>query len=459
MKRRLASIATSVWLIVIVAMGLRLAYGWSQLRQSPANSFTAQFWQETGSIAHSLAVGKGYSSPYGAESGPTAWLTPVYPVLIAGIFRIFGVESLHSFFASVFMNMIFSAATCIPIFYAAKRITASKGVAAGAAWAWALFPNAIILPFEWIWDTSLITLLVATLLWATLRLAESQRWRDWCAYGLLWGFALMVNPAPAVLLPFWLAWLAYQSYQSSRATHSSLAHGQISQRPARQHPARQWFARPALSAAIAILCCVPWTVRNYLVFHEFVPLRSNLGMELYVGNNENYDDVHPRVYPYLITKDRELYRFSKMGEMPFVHEEMRKAVNFIVGHPRVEVRLTAERAVSFWMGTPTPLRDFHRADTFLLQMVSVCNLLAVLGTLGGIAVLYHRRSEFTFPLAISPVVFPLLYYATHATLRYRHPLDPIIVILATIAAAAPLPALANRRQPAPPRAPGATLCG
>ena len=198
------------------------------------------------------------------------------------------------------MNMIFSAATCIPIFYAGKRI-AGVGVAAGAAWAWALFPNAIILPFQWIWDTSLTALLVATLLWATLRLADSRRWRDWCAYGLLWGFELMVDPAPGALLPFWLAWLAYRSERAG-----GLA------------PRR--FARPALSAAIAILCCVPWTVRNYLVFHELVPLRSNLGMELYVGNNENYDDVHPRVFPYLITKDRDLYRYSKMGEMPFVHE-------------------------------------------------------------------------------------------------------------------------------------------
>ncbi len=408
---------------MIVAMGLRLAYGWNEVRESPKNFYVFQFAQETGSIAHSLAVGKGYSSPYGAESGPTAWLTPVYPLLVAGIFRIFGVESLHSFFASVFMNMIFSAATCIPIFYAGKRI-AGTGVAAGAAWAWALFPNAIILPFEWIWDTSLTTLLVATLVWATLRLAESERWRDWCGYGLLWGFALMVNPAPGALLPFWLAWLAYRSSRADRAR------GQTLDRPAREH-----LLRPALSLAIAILCCVPWTVRNYLVFHELVPLRSNLGMELYVGNNENYDDVHPRVFPYLITKDRELYRFSRMGEMPFVHEEMRKAVNFIVSHPRVEVRLTAERAVEFWMGTPTPLRDFHRADTFLLQMVSVCNLLVVLGTLGGIAVLYRRRSEFTFPLAVCPVVFPLLYYATHASLRYRHPLDPALILLTTIAAA------------------------
>jgi hypothetical protein len=447
-----------------MAMALRLAYGWSQVSQAPNNFYVQQFAQETGSIAHSLAVGKGYSSPYGAESGPTAWLTPIYPLLIAGIFRIFGVETLPSFLASVLMNMIFSAATCIPIFYAAKRIASSTsesasgregvGPAAGAAWAWALFPNAIILPFQWIWDTSLTALLVAVLLWATLCLADSQRWRDWCAYGLLWGVMLMVNPAPGVLLPFWLAWLAYRSSTSSRAARPSPARGpaQTFDRPAHARPAREWLLRPALAAAIAFLCCVPWTVRNYLVFHEFVPLRSDLGLELYVGNNENYDDVHPRVFPYLITKDRELYRFSQMGEMPFVHEEMRKALNFIVGHPRVEVRLTAERAISFWMGTPTPLRDFHRADTFLLQMVSVCNLLAVLGTLGGIAVLYYRRNEFTFPLAISPIVFPLLYYATHASLRYRHPLDPVIVILATIAAAAPPQALANRRQTARARA-------
>ena len=122
MKRRFLRVATSLWLILLVAMGLRLAYGWIQVRHSPQNSFVFQFEQETGSIAHSLAVGKGFSSPYGAESGPTAWLTPVYPLLIAGIFRIFGVQSPHSFFASVFMNMIFSAATCIPIFYAGKRI-------------------------------------------------------------------------------------------------------------------------------------------------------------------------------------------------------------------------------------------------------------------------------------------------------------------------------------------------
>jgi hypothetical protein len=37
-----------------------------------------------------------------------------------------------------------------------------------------------------------------------------------------------------------------------------------------------------------------------------------------------------------------------------------------------------------------------------------------------------------FPLAVFPVVFPCLYYLTHADLRYRHPIDPIVLLLTVI---------------------------
>ena len=124
-----------------------------------------------------------------------------------------------------------------------------------------------------LWDTSLAALLSATLLWATLELAESKRWRDWSRYGLLWGFTLMTNPSLGSLLPFLLGWAAYRAYRADQEER------EIKFRP----------MKPALaSAGIAILCCVPWTVRNYAVFHRFVPLRSNLPLELYIGNNENY---------------------------------------------------------------------------------------------------------------------------------------------------------------------------
>lgn len=40
-----------------------------------------------------------------------------------------------------------------------------------------------------------------------------------------------------------------------------------------------------------------------------------------------------------------------------------------------------------------------------------------------------------FPLAMFPAIFPCLYYVTHADLRYRHPIDPIILLLTAIAIA------------------------
>ena len=168
MKKRLVAAATSLALIFVLALGARLGFAWDQTRKIPREVLgLASFSQETGSIGSSLVKGKGFSSPFGGDTGPTAWLTPVYPLLVAVVFRVFGIFTNASFFALVFLNSLFSSAVCIAIFYAGKRI-GGLGVAAGAAWLWALFPNAIMVPFEWVWDTSLSALLGATILWATL---------------------------------------------------------------------------------------------------------------------------------------------------------------------------------------------------------------------------------------------------------------------------------------------------
>ena len=410
MKQKLLSIITSIWLILLVALGARLAYAWDQQHKIPGDALVIRFQQETGFIAASLASRKGFSSPMGRETGPTAWLPPIYPLLLSGVFRIFGIETVRSFLGAVAMNIVFSAGACLPIFYAGKRIVGLPAASA-AAWFWALLPNAVTFPFEWIWDSSLVALLAATLLWATLELAESPRLRDWCAYGLLWGFALLTDPSLGAALPLLLGWVAYRAR----------VHG---------------FTRlrgPALAAACAILCCLPWTVRNYAVFHRFIPLRSNFAYELFTGNNENYGD-HPPVWPNNITRAREIYRFFRIGEPAFMQEEMHKALQFITNHPRIELRLTRNRVVSFWMGTPSPLDNFLSADSFFLRSVSVCSFLLVLGTIGGIAVLFSTRSEFAFPVASFPLVFPLTFYVTHASLRFRHSIEPILALLTAIAA-------------------------
>ncbi|HEY6384548.1 MAG TPA: glycosyltransferase family 39 protein [Candidatus Acidoferrum sp.] len=411
MKNALRKAATSLLLIVLVALAARLAFAWYEVRQfAPQVLSIVPFQTETGHIAYSIATGKGFSSPFQRDTGPTAWLAPVYPYLLSCIFRVFGIYSLHSFFAALSVNILFSAAACVPVFYAGQRI-AGLGVASAAAWLWALFPNAIIIPFEWIWDTSLSALLMATFLWATVELAESRRVRDWCFYGLLWGFALLTNPAVALLLPVLLAWAASHTRDRERAG--------------------AWLARPALAAGLALLCCVPWTIRNYAQFHKFIPLRSNFAFELYIGNNENYDDQH-KSRPGAISQDREILRYLHMGETAFMEEEKRKATAFIVEHPRIESWLIAQRFVDFWTGTSTPLAALRQADSLWLRLILLCNDVAPLCAFLGFFFLLATKNAYALPVVAIPVIFPLLYYVTHSSLRYRHPIDPVVLLLAAI---------------------------
>jgi hypothetical protein len=414
-KSRTGKALTNLLLILLVAFAARFAFAVNQVSKIPAPVLAmASFDQETGSIASSLAAGKGFSNPFNRETGPTAWLTPVYPLLVAGSFKIFGLDSLDSFYFLVFLNIAFSAGVCVPIFFVGKRVA---GLAAGslAAWLWALFPGAIMVPFEWIWDTSLAALLATLLLWATLEVAESARWRHWCGYGLLWGFTVMTIPAIGALFPFLLGWAAYGARPKNAIIFSTAA-----------------LRKPALAVLLAVLCCVPWTIRNYFAFHRFIPLRSNFPFELYIGNNENYASDHPR-YPPPITKERETVRYIHMGEIPFMDEEMRKAKLFMEEHPRRVLILFGDRFAAFWTGAPFAVQNFLATDSWLVRTVLLCATLSGIGALAGIMVLFWRRSPFAFPLAVYPVVFPFTYYITHTSLRYRHPVDPVVLLLTAIA--------------------------
>jgi len=427
LRRAIERIFTSLVLILLVAFGARIVFAVDQiLKIPPAALATASFDQETGSIASSLATHKGFSNPFRRETGPTAWLTPVYPLLVAATFKLFGLRSLHSFYFLAFLNILFSSAACVPVYLVGQRVA---GLAAGsaAAWLWALFPGAIMVPFEWIWDTSLSALLSALVLWAALEVAESDKWRDWCAYGLLWGFTLMTNPAIGALLPFLLGWSAYRTRRRA-ALPSSTA-----------------LLRPGMALALVVLCCVPWTIRNYSTFHRFIPFRSNFSFELYIGNNENYASDHPQ-FPPPITKERETLRYIHMGEIPFMDEELRKAKLFMRSHPRKVLILFGDRFAAFWTGAPFAIDTFLTTDSWLVRTLLLCATLTGIGAFAGILALLWRRSAFTFPLAAYPIVFPLVYYLTHTSLRYRHPLDPIVLLLTAVAGTAVGKSLLKRFQ-------------
>ena len=415
---------TSVTFIVLIA---RLGFAIDQACKIPGEVLSsASFDQETGSIAASLATHKGFGNPFHKETGPTAWLAPVYPLLVAGAFKVFGVRSLASFYFLVFLNILFSSGVCVPVYLVGRRV-ADVATASAAAWLWALFPAAVMVPFEWIWDTALATFLAALLLWATLKTGESREFRQWCAYGLLWGFTVLTNPSIGILLPFLLGWSAYYARERIHLSVSSATR------------------LAAATLGVAVLCCVPWTVRNYSVFHRLIPLRSNLPFELYIGNNENYADDHPR-FPPPITKERETVRYIHMGETAFMDEELRKAKLFMLSHPRKVLVLFGDRFAAFWTGAPFVIDTFLKTDSWLVRTLLLCSTLSGIGALAGVIVLVGRQSPFTFPVAAYPVAFPMVYCITHTALRYRQPIDPVVLLLTAIAGVGICRAIAQRLQ-------------
>ena len=410
LKRALKRAATSLALIVMVAMGVRVAFAWDQARKVPPGVLgIVPFQQETGNIAYALAEARGFSNVFRTETGPTAWLAPVYPLLVAATFKIFGVFTARAFFACVGCNVLFSSAACVPIFFVGKRI-GGLATASGAAWLWAVFPNAVMMPFEWIWDTSLLALLAAALLWATLELAESELVRDWCWYGLLWGLALLTNPALGALLPFLLGWAAWRG------------RGEVNAR----------WKRAGVAASVAILCCVPWTIRNYAAFHRLIPLRSNLPFELWLGNNDIFDP-EARDGRMSITRAEEARSYRQMGETAYMHDKWELAISFMRSHADLEVRLTEKKFVQFWMGTESPYKNFLETDSWLIRGILASVFLTAVGALVGMVLLWRRKSAYVVPLAVFPVIFPCLYYVTHADLRYRLPIDPVVCLLTAAA--------------------------
>src|SRR5581483_9028198 len=101
------------WFIVAVALLLRLlviTVGHTY-RITPRRDYF-QFGWEAGRIARSIATNQGFSSPTDLPTGPTAWEAPLYPYLLAGVFKLFGVYSRGSAWIILALNSVFSGLTC-----------------------------------------------------------------------------------------------------------------------------------------------------------------------------------------------------------------------------------------------------------------------------------------------------------------------------------------------------------
>jgi hypothetical protein len=413
MKQSVKRILGSPIFLVGFAFALRmiLLYVASRLGPTPVRSNTP-FGVELGRVARAIAAGEGFSSPLRlVDTGPTAWFAPLYPYFVAGIFKIWGIFSNTSRLILQTLNCAFAALTIIPIYAIARRIFGA-GVAIGASWAWVFFPAALIYPILWVWDTALIGLIFSLIFWATLAIRQKRGILLWAGYGALWVFGVLINPSILSLLPFFLGWLVWE---------------------ARKVPV-PWAKPLATALLVFTIGLVPWTVRNYRVFGKFIVLRSNFGLELWLGNNPNVaDTMSPWAHPSENIDEAEKYK--RMGEIAYMEDKQHEAIEFMRTHPRDTLIFMFRRFSENWLAITGSPRDVLVYGSFWGKSLFVMNCsLSLLSLLGVLYAFRAGRSE-SAPFAFVLLIFPLIFYLTHSSSRYRFPIDPVMMVLASSAVA------------------------
>ena len=422
--KRLLSYPVFIILFAFAARLLILSYFWYAGR-TPVRAFVP-FGYELGRVARAIAAGQGFSSPLRmVDTGPTAWFTPIYPYLVAGIFKIWGIFSDTSKLIIETLNCAFAALTVIPIYEVAQR-TFRKTVAVGAAWAWVFLPTSLLFPITWVWDTALAALFLGLIFWATLAVRDAKTILPWTGYGALWAVGVLINPSLLSLFPFLAGWAFWQSRRSSS----------------------NWFKFSAATVLIFAIGLVPWTVRNYRVFGKIIVLRSNFGLELWLGNNPNVSDTWT---PWLHPNDNreEAEKYKRMGEIAFMAEKQKEGFTFMRTHPAETIQFIFRRFVENWLAITDTPADTWSGSPLYVKAFLFMNVLLSLFTMLGALFAYRSRPVETFPYAMVLLIFPLIFYLTHSSLRYRFPMDPIMMVLAAYGVAHPISQWLERPNPQP----------
>jgi hypothetical protein len=396
------------WFLMLFAIGL--APGFYQLFHPAGLSLGPgnEMAMEARSLVENGVFGDSFRS---MKTGPTATNPPLYP-LILGLYIFLFHKPVIIVTAVLITNVIVNAlaAALLPGVSAALWGTPAPGIAGGALTIAAsqLMPS---------WDANYTQLGLILFCLLTMHLALGPEYKAW--HGTLAGVALgILFLLSQVVLLVALPWMAYLFL--ARHTRS---------------PEVLRFIVPLLLAAL--LVNLPWLLRNYGIWGEFVT-RTNFGMTLHASNN---DCAEPSVYQelasgcYAATHPEsslsEATLLKSLGEPAYDRLKRTEAMTWIRSHPSRFFRLTLARIIQFWF----PVPNSPRYTAYVIWIITVLSL-------AGFYIMLKRTLPAVFFFGAILLIYPLPYYVVVSAVRYRVP----VLWLSSLTAGYFLTAVAPRRR-------------
>ena len=357
-------------------------------------------------IATSIVDNGTFADAYGKGVGPTAHCAPLYPLLLAGVIRLFG-SGVAGYFALAILSSASAslALALLPRLSLICGFGALPGVLAGLAGAalpvnfWGVITNTFDSPFTG------LAFVVLCCIMCRIWLSESFSLRWDLAFGFAAAICCLLN---AVVLPVLALWFALGCWRFRAQAGTFLRHSSV--------------------AAMMILAALaPIAIRNRIELGRTIWTRSNLGLELQVSNN---DYVGPELetnlsnrfwlasHPFTSAVERE--KVKRLGEPAYGDQKLAQAVAWIESHPRRFLVLSAERVLIFWFPV------MHRWPQTAIE-----GLMTLTGFTGLIA-LFRDRNSLAWVFAASLAGYSAIYTVVEAGPRYRYPIEALLLLLAGV---------------------------
>lgn len=377
-------------------------------------------------VAMSLLKGHGFSFREFDYFGQSSVQSPPYPLLLAGLFKVFGEDSARAYTAAMTINAIAGALSCVVTGLLAHRLGASFLISLVAAALVAVWPTQVY-AVTVAQAISLITLCTVCVMWLFYVAIDSHKILPWVTYSLIGCLGALTEP---VMLPFMaLSGLLILFW-----------------------PKLPWsirFRNAAILFLSALLVIGPWSYRNYRVHGKFVPVKNTVWVNIWKGANPyatgtdrlpmtpemrerlktmtdaekrdaNFDNA--RQYDKL-TDDQ---RRELTGQPEIKREELfhKWAVGWITANPQKWIELCGIRlAKTLWIEWDNPKGEqfYFVSRTILLGLSALGLILAFL-----------HRWRMLIPILVMGTGV-LTYTFTITAARFAFPYEPWQLILAALA--------------------------
>lgn len=271
--------------LVVLAFLLRVAFLLLAGVHAPLTGDELAYQQ----IAENFAAGHGLyqtNNPFFPDQALYAWQAPLYPLALGILYQLFGVNILIAQGFGIFV----STATVYVMYDVARRVFAksaqSQSIAFVAAFLVAIYPGLLTNAHLLLSETLFILFLLLAFDFAARALDEkkSRVWLWILGAGAAWGLMTLTRGITLYFTPVFALWLVWAMMDGRQRTTDDGRRTTDNQSVVRR-PSSAVVLGGVLFLLATVAVIVPWTVRNYLQFHQVVLLETKGGVNLWLGNS------------------------------------------------------------------------------------------------------------------------------------------------------------------------------